>query len=147
MSKHKPEMQNIPLRTATGRKLRDSFYAASGSALLDADYSHLEYRMIARLREERSKTILGAIDKANQDIFTFFIQLDPMVCLDPLNRGWRQKRIRALQLRVNRLIVQNNIPSYRVSVAESRYRKLWITVPVEQYNDGYWENFRGRNHV
>lgn len=49
ISSTEPNMQNIPVRTELGRKMRKFFTAAEGCVLLDADYSQIELRILAHL--------------------------------------------------------------------------------------------------
>lgn len=47
LSSSDPNLQNIPIRTAEGRRIRQAFVAAPGDALLSIDYSQIELRLMA----------------------------------------------------------------------------------------------------
>lgn len=49
LSSSDPNLQNIPIRTAEGRRIRQAFVAAPGNALLSIDYSQIELRLMAHL--------------------------------------------------------------------------------------------------
>jgi DNA polymerase-1 len=51
-SSSNPNLQNIPSRTKDGKRIRDAFVANSGEALVVADYSQIEPRIIASLSED-----------------------------------------------------------------------------------------------
>jgi len=65
LSSSDPNLQNIPIRTAEGRRVRQAFIAKPGCILVAADYSQVELRIMAHLSEDPS--LLAAFN-AGQDI-------------------------------------------------------------------------------
>lgn len=61
LSSTDPNLQNIPIRTAEGRRIRQAFIAPTGYKLLAADYSQVELRIMAHLSQD--KGLLDAFTK------------------------------------------------------------------------------------
>ncbi|CAM8635506.1 PolA DNA polymerase I - 3'-5' exonuclease and polymerase domains [Comamonadaceae bacterium] len=58
LSSNDPNLQNIPIRTAEGRRVREAFVAPAGSVIASADYSQIELRIMAHISGDEA--LLGA---------------------------------------------------------------------------------------
>jgi DNA polymerase-1 len=65
LSSSDPNLQNIPIRTAEGRRVRQAFIAPEGHRLIAADYSQIELRIMAHLSGD--KNLLKAFEQG-QDV-------------------------------------------------------------------------------
>ena len=142
LSSSNPNLQNIPIRTLEGKRIRQAFIAAPGSVLISADYSQIELRVLAHLSEDEA--LIDAFaegfdihSRTASDIFGVFPQM-----VNPDMR--RQAKVinfgilygmsafgLAKELGVNQKIAQAYIEGYF-----SRYKK------VRSYLDGILEDAR-----
>lgn len=65
LSSSNPNLQNIPIRTEEGRRVRNGFIAGEGNVLLSVDYSQIELRIVAHMAGDES--MLAAF-RAGEDI-------------------------------------------------------------------------------
>lgn len=65
LSSSDPNLQNIPIRSEEGRRIRSAFVADEGNLLLSADYSQIELRVLAHFCEDST---LAAAFERDQDI-------------------------------------------------------------------------------
>ncbi len=82
LSVTEPNLQNVPIRTATGRRVRAAFVAERGHLLLSADYSQIELRVLAHL--SRDATLIDTFrrgedvhDRTGREIFGPFSPVPP----------------------------------------------------------------------
>lgn len=93
LSSQEPNLQNIPIRTAEGRKIRSAFIAGKDFAgLLTADYSQIEMRIMAHLSNDEG---LIAAFNSGEDLHTTMASLVFGVAPDEVDVDMR-RRIKAM---------------------------------------------------
>ena len=148
-----PNLQNIPIRTEDGRKVREAFIAPKGSKILSADYSQIELRIMAHLSKD--ERLIEAF-KNNEDIHK--ITAAEIFGCDLSNVSSEQRRYAkvinfgliygmsafglAKNLNIERVAAQNYIEKYF-----SRYpsvRNYMEEAKQSAKNNGYVETYFGR---
>ena len=148
-----PNLQNIPIRTEDGRKVREAFIAPQGSKILSADYSQIELRIMAHLSKD--ERLIQAF-KNNEDIHK--ITAAEIFSCDLSNVSSEQRRYAkvinfgliygmsayglAKNLNIERVAAQNYIEKYF-----TRYpsvRNYMEEAKQSAKNNGYIETYFGR---
>jgi DNA polymerase-1 len=80
LSSSNPNLQNIPIRTLEGKRIRQAFIAAPDCLLISADYSQIELRVLAHLSEDEALIDAFASDedihsRTASDVFGVFPQM------------------------------------------------------------------------
>ncbi len=80
LSSSNPNLQNIPIRTLEGKRIRQAFIAAPGCLLISADYSQIELRVLAHLCQDETLLTAFATDedihaRTASDIFGVFPEM------------------------------------------------------------------------
>ena len=148
-----PNLQNIPIKTEDGRKVREAFIAPQGSKILSADYSQIELRIMAHLSKD--ERLIQAF-KNNEDIHK--ITAAEIFSCDLSNVSSEQRRYAkvinfgliygmsayglAKNLNIERVAAQNYIEKYF-----ARYpsvRNYMEEAKQSAKNNGYVETYFGR---
>ncbi len=87
LSSSNPNLQNIPIRTEEGRRVRNGFIAAQGSVLLSVDYSQIELRIVAHMAQDEG--MLAAF-RAGQDIHATTAAAIYNIALESVSREMRR---------------------------------------------------------
>jgi len=88
LSSTDPNLQNIPVRTEEGRKIRGTFIAEEGTRLLSVDYSQIELRLLAEMAEME---VLKEAFRAGIDIHALTASQVFGVPLESMDRETRRK--------------------------------------------------------
>ena len=88
LSSHDPNLQNIPIRTDTGRQVRRAFRAREGYLLLVADYSQIELRVLAHISGDEA--LVDAFrhgDDIHRSTAATVFDVDPALVTDEQRRA------------------------------------------------------------
>ena len=129
LSSTDPNLQNIPIRTEEGRKIRQAFVAREGYKLIAADYSQIELRLAAAMSGD--KNMIKAF-KNNEDIHAATAAAINGVALDKITKETRRE---AKAINFGILYGQG---SYGLS--QQTDMPQW---QAKQFIDKYFENFSG----
>lgn len=130
LSSSEPNLQNIPIQTPEGRRIRAGFVADSGKVLISADYSQIELRLLAHMSGDK---VLCQAFNQDQDIHA---QTARQILGIPESRSISTEQ-RRLGKTINFGIIYGMGP-FRLA------RELGITFPeAERFIYSYFEHFPG----
>ena len=87
LSSNNPNLQNIPIRTETGRRVRNGFIADKGNWLISVDYSQIELRIVAHMAQDEG--MLAAF-RADEDIHATTAAAIYNVALEAVTKDMRR---------------------------------------------------------
>jgi DNA polymerase-1 len=129
LSSRDPNLQNIPIRTDNGRKIREAFIPEKGCMLLSADYSQIELRIMAHYAND---PILIEAFKNNEDIHlrtaSEVFQLLPGMVSDDIRR----------QAKAINFGIIYGMGAFRLSKELGISRKM-----AQTYIDQYFSRYKG----
>ncbi len=88
LSSTNPNLQNVPVRTPLGRRIRGCFEAEQGALLISADYSQIELRVLANLADE---PVLKEVFARGEDVHSATASRVFGVSTDEIDEGMRSK--------------------------------------------------------
>lgn len=154
LSSNDPNLQNIPVRTAEGRRIREAFVAPPGRVLVAADYSQVELRILAHLcggvggfaeafaagADVHTETAAGLFDVApeqvDREMRTIAKAVNFGIVYGQSSFGLSQ------QLRIPRSEANRYIKRFKERFPEiEEYKKRTLAAAAE---DGYVETLLGR---
>jgi len=87
LSSSDPNLQNIPIRSVAGRKIREAFVPTAGHLLLAADYSQIELRVMAHLANEQAlQQSFQREDDIHQQTASEIFDIFPALVTDEMRR-------------------------------------------------------------
>ncbi|MGM0644106.1 MAG: DNA polymerase I [Thermodesulfobacteriota bacterium] len=129
LSSSNPNLQNIPVRTEEGRKIRETFVPEQGCVLLSADYSQIELRVLAHCAED---AILMDAFRNNEDIHSRtaieVFEVIPEFVTDDLRR----------QAKAVNFGIVYGMSAYKLSGDLGISRKM-----AQMYIDNYFKRYSG----
>ena len=129
LSSSNPNLQNIPIRSEEGRRLRNGFVASKGNVLLSVDYSQIELRIVAHMAQDEG--MLAAF-RAGEDIHATTAAAIYNVSSDEITKNMR-RRAKAINFGL----------IYGMSVfGLTRYTDLTLA-EAETFVKAYFEKFPG----
>ncbi len=148
LSSSNPNLQNIPIKTAMGRRIREAFVASKDYArLLSADYSQIELRVLAHLSEDE---VLGEAFRQEADIHRYTASL-----IFNMEEAEVTDEMRENAKRVNFGIVYGMSPyglakdlGLEPRMAEAFIQEYFLRYPrVKSYLEGQIEHVREHGYV
>ena len=147
LSSNDPNLQNIPIRTEEGRRIREAFVPKDGWVLFGADYSQIELRVLAHLCED---PVLVDAFRSGQDIH----QRTASEIFDvPPSEVTREQRGAAKAINFGLIYgmgAQRLAATLGIAVQEaSRYRRMYFEriAKVKPYMDGLIESARSTGYA
>ena len=132
LSSSNPNLQNIPIRTAEGRRVRNGFIAGPGNVLLSVDYSQIELRIVAHMAKDEG--MLTAF-RQGQDIHATTAGAIYSVPLDAVTKEMR-RHAKAINFGlIYGMSTFGLTRSTELTLAES-----------EKFVDAYFKQFPGVKH-
>lgn len=138
LSSDRPNLQNIPIRTDYGRKIRKGFMASPGKLLLAADYSQVELRLLAHFSED--PTMIKAFNN-NLDIHA---QTASEVQGIPLEEVTREERSKAKAVNFGLMYGQSSFGLAKALRISRKDAKEYITHYFERFSKvkGYLDHLK-----
>lgn len=156
LSSSDPNLQNIPVRSEEGRKIREAFIAPPGSALFSADYSQIELRILAHYsQDEHLLEAFEAGDDVHRRTAAEMFNIPPLEVTPEMRRQAKMINfgiiygMGAFGL-ARRLGISNKLAKASIDRYFERYRgvKKFIQSAVTTARDqGYCETLLGRKRT